>query len=227
MNEQKQEFSTIDQVNKAYHYLANVKTPVCTGCKKGISMCYHMPCMGTVEDMERLLDAGYAKNIMLDWWCGGKFEGKPFKDDVAYLVPAIEGLEGKSAPFIRHGKCNLLVDNLCSLHDKGLKPIQGRMACCTQDKTNQDTSDNEVIGDERHNILHTWNTQKGKDLIERWKIEVNYEGDNDREVPENGLELLASFIDLTLLKLKHHHNMFEKGLYEDEELKALNNKLKS
>lgn len=205
-------FSTEEQVKESYQNLANSKIYVCTGCNKGVIMCHHMPCMGTVEDIERLIDAGYANKLMLDWWSGVRSEGSnnPFLDDIPYLVPAIEGLEGQKAPFIRQGKCNLLVDSLCSLHDKGLKPIQGRIACCN------DTSSRTEDFDDRWDILHTWNTQKGRDLIERWKIEVGFTGDDSMNIPRNDLELMASFIELTMMRLNHHDKMVKMGLYNEK-----------
>jgi hypothetical protein len=136
-------------------------------------MCYHTPCIGTVDDIEKIIDAGYANNLMLDWWCGGTKDSNPFEEDVMYLIPAIVGSEGKQAKFARTGKCSLLIDNKCSLHDKGLKPIQGRLACCKIERVFIEHGEEQDL-DERIPVLHTWNTQRGLDLIERWKREVGF-----------------------------------------------------
>src|SRR5688572_24414820 len=181
-------FSSQEQVQGAYDFLNGMEKPACPSCVRGVRMCYHTPCIGTVEDAERLIDAGYAKNLMLDWWVGERRKEEsisksfgldkptrlskpkkgdnPFTDDVEYLLPAIVGLEGKQATFARSGRCNLLVDNKCSLHDKGLKPTQGQYACCSRSRVFIDEDGKEQDLDERLLILHTWNTQKGKDVIE-------------------------------------------------------------
>lgn len=199
------QFSTNEQVQKAYDFLHAVPTPQCSGCNRGIRMCYNVPCIPSVEDAEKLLDAGYAKKLMLDWWVGlaskekalksvlGRVPGaapkkereNPFPHDVPYLVPAIEGLEGKKAPFSRGGKCNLLVNNQCSLHSLGLKPVQGRIACCKVENMYFDHNGRQQPIDERIAIFHTWNTQRGQDLISRWKEEVNYVEEDDENEDNN------------------------------------------
>lgn len=202
-------FTTPEQVQKSVDFLASVQKPACPNCSYGIRMCHHTPCLGTVEDIERLMDAGYSKNLMLDWWIGAdkadntakKFtsnpssseriagRNNPFNEDVPYLVPAIKGREGDSAPFARTGSCTMLINNQCSLHDIGLKPTQGQYACCKVDRVYKDAQGDQLELDERIPILHTWNTQRGKDLIERWKREVNFNGKDECTPPENLFDL--------------------------------------
>lgn len=207
-----QSFSSAEQIQKSYDFLNNVGKPACPNCSSGVKMCYHTPCIGTVDDMENLLDAGYAKNLMLDCWVGDStkeealnkaFPGaekepftdkkfNPFDNDVFYLAPAIIGKEGQLAPFAKTGKCNLLIDNKCSLHDKGLKPIQGSLACCKIERVYINENGKQTDIDERISIMHTWNSQRGKDLIDRWKLEVNYQETGEYKVPMNLPELLES-----------------------------------
>lgn len=195
-------FSSDELVKKSNEFLGTLKTPECPGCARGVRMCYHTPCIGTVDDLERLIDAGYAKKLMLDYWCGIPEEHSspdrenPFTSDVMYLVPAITGLEGKTAPFARHGKCTMLVDNQCSIHASGLKPIQGKLACCKVERLYKDDKGQDQDIDERMPILHTWNTQRGKDLIKRWREEINFEGELKEEQtgPETIFDLLDSLL---------------------------------
>jgi hypothetical protein len=206
-------------VQKSADFLKSLESPACGGCKSGIKMCHHIPCMGTVEDMEKLMDYGYADKLMLDYWVGensvkesmSKSLGSnpndepskwnPFTEDIMYLVPAIKGLEGKAAPFARGGTCTLLVDNKCSVHHLDLKPVQGRFACCKQSRVFLDETGKKHDVDERINILHTWNTQKGLDLIERWKKEVNFTG-SKTGLPETMGGMLEALLGTLTAKLQ-------------------------
>lgn len=173
--------STKEQIEKSKKFLDFVKTPECSGCNNGIRMCYNFPCMGTLKEIKAIIKAGYAKSLMLDYWVGSgeneefdKIRFNPFKEDVPYLNPAIVGLESKKAPFARHGKCTLLVDNKCSLHEQGLKPIGGKIACCKVDQVYINENGKYKHIDNRIAILHTWNTEEGRAVIEEWKKEVGF-----------------------------------------------------
>lgn len=124
-------------------------------CQKCVSMCKDRPCWPTPEEAERLIENGFADKLMLDWWCGGG-EGDT---DIYLLGPAIEGHEGQRAPYWPWGRCNLLTkDGLCSLHDKGLKPLEGRAASC---KTNKP---------KLHGfVAMTWNCDLGRAVVAKWK----------------------------------------------------------
>ena len=159
----------------------------CTGCQKGINMCYSRPCMGTPEEFNKILDAGYAGNIHRDYW------GEQGQDDIYFLSGSIydvdtdalleiiheQGSEpmlrtelpyqknhsgGKSAPWWPVGKCSLLTeDNLCSLHAAGLKPEQGQEACCKV----------ETVKDNKY-YVDLWNTAYGKSVIAKWESLTGY-----------------------------------------------------
>lgn len=187
------DYNTDIEVKEAYEKISQIPKSTCN-CQRGVAMCKKVPCMGTVENMEKIMDAGYSKNLMLEWWSGTgstlkhgftKY-GNPFTEDVMYLCPAVIGYEGKVAPFKRGGTCNLLKDDLCSIHS--IKPVQGQIACCQFDYKylpGKEESDENMINDERHDILITWNTEKGKALIERWKKEVGLEEIERQQMPES------------------------------------------
>lgn len=204
-------FSSPEVVSKSEEFLKSLEQPECPGCKRGVRMCHHTPCLGTVEDIEKMINAGYARNLMLDWWMGddsgkraitkalgaenteirkNRNRENPFGEDVAYLVPATVGKEGKKAAMIRSGSCNLLVDDKCTLHNLDLKPIQGRLACCSHHNEFSDGTD----VDERIFAIHTWNTQRGKDLIERWKQEVGFNDNDEPELPANGFDIFEMLL---------------------------------
>lgn len=167
----------------------------CKGCEKGISMCYTRPCMGTPEEFEAIIDAGFANKLRIDHWNGHHgFEGptqeeideetdpslkkvlqsifdvkktiepNPFKDDVEFLAGGTPNDKNYRAPFWPTGRCNLLTeDDLCSLHDLGLKPEQGRKACCKNPRSDEDGN---------LTYVKLWATEKGKQVIEKFKKEV-------------------------------------------------------
>lgn len=119
--------------------LDTVPDVACHGCAKGVDMCRTRPCWGTPEEIAAIKAAGYADRLMLDWWVGVPRIDIP--------APAIQGYEGKSAPERPRGRCTFLTaDDLCELHDKGLKPAEGRKACCKSD-TPVDT---------HHEVAMTW-----------------------------------------------------------------------
>jgi hypothetical protein len=48
--------------------LDTAKKIECFGCEKGISMCHMRPCWGTVEDFRKIIKAGHAKKLMIDYY---------------------------------------------------------------------------------------------------------------------------------------------------------------
>ena len=228
-------FTDSKTVENCMEFLDKMEKPACN-CNAGVRMCKHTPCIGTVDDIEKLMNAGYSKNLMLDWWVGensghrtlDKINGEdspqkmfrrklhrenPFMEDVPYLTPAIVGYEGKKAKFVKTGACNLLIDNKCSVHDLNLKPVQGRMACCKIERIYVENGENQDL-DERIPVLHTWNTQRGKDLIIRWKKEVNFDGKDTGYAPVP--ETVPDLLDALMQVLSSHCHLYTEK-QEDEE----------
>lgn len=178
------------------------KTPSCYGCVKGIRMCYTRPCWGTPEEFDKIIDAGFSHLMQLDFYYRKSMTGLPdievlsmgvhwdknalfrniedLKNPIQALLAVayvddkdpIEGdysldhTGGGKANDNPKGKCVMLSsDNECLLHDMGLKPEQGRQACCK--------IDNDLVKD---NLYYSklWDTEKGKEVVSRWKSLVNY-----------------------------------------------------
>ena len=117
-------------------------------------MCERRPCWPTPDDAQRLIDAGHADRLMLDWW----FDHAQNKT-VYVLTPAIAGREGGQAPAIPSGRCTFLnAQGLCQLHDLGLKPTEGKQALC---KERTPAGLHEQIG-------QTWDGAAGKAVIDAW-----------------------------------------------------------
>lgn len=98
------------------------KTSTCT-CDTCVEMCSNRPCWPTPAESKAIQDAGYSSRLMRDYWVSDSH----FDHDVDMLVPAIVGYEGGTAPTWPTGQCTFLKDGKCELHDKGLKPLEGRV----------------------------------------------------------------------------------------------------
>lgn len=124
-------------------------------CSECQAMCQRRPCWPTPQDAQRLMAAGYAGRLMIDWW----FDREQDKT-VFVLTPALAGFESGEAPAQPSGRCTFLNgDNLCDLHALDLKPTEGRLALC-HDRTPPDL--HEQIG-------RTWNGDEARNLIDRWE----------------------------------------------------------
>jgi len=86
----------------------------CQACKK---QCETAPCLGTPEDIEKLIDAGYGSKIFATTWASGIVLG--------IIDYPIEMYQAEFVP--RHG-CIFFKDGLCQLHDLGLKPTEGKLS---------------------------------------------------------------------------------------------------
>lgn len=83
----------------------------CQECQK---MCKRSPCIGTPDDIRRLINNGYIHKLVLTCWVAG----------LALGVPAINMVQME---YDEHG-CVLFKNGLCSIHDTGLKPTEGKLA---------------------------------------------------------------------------------------------------
>ena len=126
----------------------------CT-CPECVAMCQHRPCWPTPDDAQRLIEAGYADRLMVDWWFHRD------KNKTIYLLtPAIAGRESGEAPAHPEGQCTFLsVDGLCQIHDSGLKPTEGQIALCN----------NRTPEGLHEQIARTWDDAVAQALIDRWE----------------------------------------------------------
>ena len=73
-------------------------------------------CLGTPEDIEKIIDAGYKDKLTSTEWCVAILAGVyPLPIN---MIQAIQTDKG----------CAFFKDGLCELHDKGLKPTEGRLS---------------------------------------------------------------------------------------------------
>ena len=84
-------------------------------CKLCKEQC-HTPCLGTPQDIKKLIDAGYGDRLSIADWGLGILMGRT--DHYIRMVQA--NIDGDW--------CTFFHDGLCELHDKGLKPTEGRLS---------------------------------------------------------------------------------------------------
>ncbi len=99
--------------------------PVSCDCPRCRRQCL-TPCLGTPEDIRRLVEAGYEKDLRFTFWAVGMLVGR-----VAFPILMVQPQQTV------HG-CVFWRDGLCSLHDKGLKPTEGRLSYHTITEENID-----------------------------------------------------------------------------------------
>ena len=137
----------------------------CVACQQ---MCKTRPCWGTPEDIQKIVDAGYEDRLMKDFWGGGS-------DIETYIIaPACKGSESKATPFWPTKECTFFKDGKCELHDKGLKPLEGRLASCTEKTYKKEPTVHELVA-------KTWNSEQGKDLVKKFSEKYKI-GERDQKL---------------------------------------------
>ncbi len=125
-------------------------------CKICSEMC-KAPCCGTPQEMQALIDNGLAKKL--------SFDDYESPGQIAMIKPALKGHGGKRAPWeVRSERgCAFWKKGKCELHEKGLKPLQGRLA--NHAYRTEECKQIESL------ITESWEDGKGKQVIENWKKE--------------------------------------------------------
>ena len=138
----------------------------CIDCSKGVQMCRTRPCWGTADEFKKIISAGHKEKLMLEYYNNNDLNNG---ETVYFLCGASNGCECTKADWNPKGTCVFLVDNKCLIHD--MKPTMGAVGCCK-------------VGVDKnllHACLKTWNTKQGKDLIEKWKKDVDYTDKDDND----------------------------------------------
>lgn len=134
----------------------------CETCQK---KCRERTCWPTPEEAQAIIRAGLGDRLMYDYWVGDASDG----GDIGLLSPAIVGYEGKTAPFIPFGPCTFLTDDdLCELHDPGMKPIEGRLSSCKDGETSQGL---------HWQVAELWNNAEGQAIVREWEKGIDELGD--------------------------------------------------
>ena len=86
----------------------------CNLCK---SQCLTCSCLGTPEDIEKIIDAGLGEHIKETEWLAGVIMGTMKSSILMY-----------QAEYKDKTGCVFFVDGLCRLHASGLKPTEGKLS---------------------------------------------------------------------------------------------------
>ena len=92
------------------------RRPIECKCQKCKQQC-KTPCLGTPEDILRLIKAGYKERLAITHWWVVIALGK-----LDFPVIMIQARQEEN------GYCTFFHDGLCELHDLGLKPTEGRLS---------------------------------------------------------------------------------------------------
>lgn len=131
-------------------------------CQKCQEMCEHRPCWGTPDEIQNLIDLGYANKLMIDYWVGN-FSDREYED--TYVVsPAIAGYEKGNAPFWRDGRCTFLTSReLCEIHK--YKPSEGKKG----NGCNTITLPFNI----HERVAMSWDTPKGREVVSNFEKIIN------------------------------------------------------
>lgn len=86
----------------------------CSQCK---NHCRRVPCVGTPDDIVRLINAGFIHKLAATLWMAGLSSGIP----VTQIISPLYNKQKRSCEFFT-------TDGLCELHTLGLKPTEGKLA---------------------------------------------------------------------------------------------------
>lgn len=128
------------------------ETPPCT-CGVCKAMCYR-PCWPTPKEARALIEMGYAKRLMLDYWVA--------EPNIYIVGPAVRGYEGERAPFWPTGGCTFQDESgMCEIHNSGAKPFEARMSSHERDNP-----------DPHKYVAGLWDSDEGRKVMELWRKRV-------------------------------------------------------
>ena len=108
--------SHLDKPTFNYIMQKSGRKPSVCNCHRCKSQC-RTPCLGTPEDINKLIEAGYQDRLAPTLWAAGILMG--LTDRPIKMIQARQEDDGW---------CTFYHDGLCELHDKGLKPTEGRLS---------------------------------------------------------------------------------------------------
>lgn len=125
------------------------RKPVECKCQQCKMQCV-TPCLGTPEDIEKLIEAGYKDRLSVTEWAVGKLLGK-----IDYTISMVQAIQTDNG-------CTFFHDGLCELHSLGLKPTEGRLS------HHSVTLDNFIFRKSiAWNVAKEWTDERNIDIIER------------------------------------------------------------
>lgn len=108
--------SHLGETTFSYIMRKSGRKPTACNCAKCQSQC-RIPCLGTPEDIVKIMEAGYADRLAPTVWAAGMIMG--VIDRPVNMIQAIQREDGY---------CTFFNDGKCELHDLGLKPTEGKLS---------------------------------------------------------------------------------------------------
>lgn len=130
------------------------RRPVQCKCRECKEQC-RTPCLGTPEDILRLIEAGYKDKLYRTGWCVGLILGK-----TDHTIPMVQALQTSSG-------CIFFKDGLCELHELGLKPTEGRLSHHSIKAENYKFSKSLSW-----NVAKEWTDAGNRDIVQRIFMEM-------------------------------------------------------
>lgn len=106
----------IGETTFSYIMRKSGRKPSSCDCEKCKCQC-HTPCLGTPEDILKLAQNGYADRLEITLWAFGMLVGL-----INEPIPMIQARRENN------GWCTFYHDGKCELHEKGLKPTEGKLS---------------------------------------------------------------------------------------------------
>jgi hypothetical protein len=126
------------------------REPVSCRCASCQNQCKRAPCLGTPQDIWALIEAGYKDKLAVTAWGVGMILGKlPFPVPMVQVTQTPDG-------------CVFFQNGLCELHNRGLKPTEGRLSYHTLTEESFDFSKSLAW-----NVAREWLNEKNVPLILR------------------------------------------------------------
>nr|DAI76531.1 MAG TPA: hypothetical protein [Caudoviricetes sp.] len=134
------------------------RKPVECKCQACVNQC-RTPCLGTPEDIMRLIEAGYTGKLAVTGWSVGLVLGR-----IDRIIPMVQPLKANN------GFCVFHKDGLCELHDLGLKPTEGKLShhSIKADNTNFRKSLS-------YNVAKEWEDPANRELIDKITFRVLFQ----------------------------------------------------
>lgn len=119
----------------------------CQACKNQCKT----PCLGTPQDIMRLIDAGYGDKVMPTHWLVGMVIGK-----IDYPISMVQAIQ------MDDGWCVFHKNGLCELHNLLLKPTEGRLS-------HHDVKPENYIFSKglAYNVAKEWLSRENQELVEK------------------------------------------------------------
>lgn len=124
------------------------RRPVGCKCEQCKNQCRRSPCLGTPDDIIKLIEAGFTDKLEVVEWATALFLGR-----VDYTIKIISVKRTSKG-------CMFFENGLCQLHDLGLKPTEGKLSHHTV------KVDNYQFGKSLSwNVAKTWIGEENKDSV--------------------------------------------------------------